>query len=512
LPGYWTRHVRKHDGSTRELCGGVGVASDNWGETWAEAEVGGAHSTVEAGESQWREGALVQGVPEGAEDGEIGMSLETPDEIGKLQKALYNKAKQEPKFRFYSLYDKVYRWDILVHAYRMCRAKNGAPGVDGITFENIDVAGVKEWLTLLQEEVRTGRYKSAPVRRVMIPKPGGVGERPRGIPTSRDRVVQMAAKLVLEPIFEAGFDEAAFGYRPGRDALQAVEEVHTNLRERHTEVVDGDLSKYFDTIPHVPLLECIRARISDGRMLHLIKMWLKAPVEETGKDGSKRLTGGKKATCGTPQGGVISPLLANIYMHRFIRAFRKHGLAEAYGAVLVNYADDFVVLCRAGAHAVRKRIAGWMNQIGLELNPKKTRVLRAWDSDFPFLGYVFGPRYTFGTNRQHLGVEPSQPAMKRFRENISKELRCGNQSPMRDVVKSLNDRIRGWGNYFCYGAVSQARKSLDKYVEERVRYFMRRRSKLLGRGRRAFTKDFIRDDLGVLSLDALRLVRSANAL
>ena len=268
------------------------------------------------------------------------MSLATPDKIRTLQRALYVKAKQEPTRRFHALYDKVWREDILAYAYARCRANGGAPGVDGVTFTRIDADGVERWLGELREEVRTGRYKPQPVRRVMIPKSSGVGQRPLGIPTIRDRVVQTAATLVIEPIFEADFDEAAYGYRPKRSALDAVQRVHQAIDEGHTDVVDADLSKYFDTIPHSALLRCVARRISDGKMLHLIKMWLKAPVEETDERGHRRMSGGKRATRGTPQGGVASPLLANIYMHRFIKAFRTYGLDRRYGAVLVTYADD----------------------------------------------------------------------------------------------------------------------------------------------------------------------------
>jgi RNA-directed DNA polymerase len=217
------------------------------------------------------------------------------------------KAKQEPTRRFHALYDKVWREDILAYAYARCRANGGAPGADGMTFTRIDADGVERWLDELREEVRTGRYTPQPVRRVMIPKSSGVGQRPLGIPTIRDRVVQTAATLVIEPIFEADFDEAAYGYRPKRSALDAVQRVHQAIDEGHTDVVDADLSKYFDTIPHSALLRCVARRISDGKMLHLIKTWLKAPVEETDERGHRRTSGGKRATRGTPQGGVATP-------------------------------------------------------------------------------------------------------------------------------------------------------------------------------------------------------------
>jgi len=237
------------------------------------------------------------------------MSLETPDKIRSLQRKLYCKAKAEPAFRFYVLYDKICREDILSHAYALARANAGAPGVDGITFEQIDSSGLEAWLAALRDELVTKTYRPDPVRRVMIPKPGG-GERPLGIPTIRDRVVQAAAKIVLEPIFEADFEDGAYGYRPRRNAVDAVKEVHRLMCRGYTDVVDADLSKYFDTIPHSDLLKSVARRIVDRNVLRLIKLWLRVPVEERGSDGNRRMSGGKSNKRGTPQGGVISPLLS----------------------------------------------------------------------------------------------------------------------------------------------------------------------------------------------------------
>jgi RNA-directed DNA polymerase len=234
------------------------------------------------------------------------VSLATPDGVRRLQRKLYVKAKQEPEFRFYLLYDKVCRDDILAHAYRLARAARGAAGVDGVRFEDIEAAGVEPWLAALGKELRERTYRPAPVRRVMIPKPGG-GERPLGIPTIRDRVVQTAAKLVLEPIFEADFEDSAYGYRPRRSAQDAVRAVHTALREGYTEVVDADLSKYFDTIPHHELLQSVARRVTDRHVLHLVKMWLTVPIEERDADGRRRMSGGKRSTRGTPQGGLLTP-------------------------------------------------------------------------------------------------------------------------------------------------------------------------------------------------------------
>src|SRR5947209_16302142 len=235
------------------------------------------------------------------------MSLTTPSKIRELQIKLYRKAKNEPGYCFYLLYGKMYREDILAHAYQLTRSNKGAPGVDGESFEAIESKGLGEWLTGIREELRSKTYQPQPVRRVLIPKPG-VGQRPLGIPTIRDRVVQTAAKLVIEPIFEADFDEAAYGYRPRRSAHEAIRIVHKALDDGRTEVVDADLSQYFDTIPHAALMTCLARRISDGRMLHVLKMWLKAPVAEPDERGAQRMSGGKRATRGTPQGGVVSPL------------------------------------------------------------------------------------------------------------------------------------------------------------------------------------------------------------
>jgi len=234
------------------------------------------------------------------------MSPVTPDKIRSLQRKLYCKAKAEPAFRFYVLYDKVCREDILLHAYKLARANAGAPGVDGVTFEQIEEQGLEAWLAGLREELVSKTYRPDPVRRVMIPKNGG-GERPLGIPTIRDRTVQTAAKLVLEPIFEADFEDNAYGYRPARGAADAVKDVYRHLSRGYTDVVDADLSRYFDSIPHDDLLKSVARRVADGSVLRLIKLWLKAPIEERDGNGKRRIVGGKRNKRGTPQGGVCKP-------------------------------------------------------------------------------------------------------------------------------------------------------------------------------------------------------------
>jgi len=274
------------------------------------------------------------------------MSLVTPESIRRLQRKLYLKAKAEPAFRFYVLYDKIWREDILAHAWALAKANGGAAGVDGMTFAEIEAAGMQEWLAGLREELRSRTYRPQPVRRTMIPKPGG-GERPLGIPTIRDRVTQTAAKLVVEPIFEADLDESAYGYRPRRGGADAIKEVHRLIRRGYTDVVDADLSKYFDTIPHRDLLQCVARRIVDRHVLRLIKLWLKAPVEERDGDGRRRMTGGKSSTCGTPQGGVISLSLLKTLSAAEILAFWA-SYSRSVKSVRVRSSVDGCSVCNSG--------------------------------------------------------------------------------------------------------------------------------------------------------------------
>src|SRR5450631_4286630 len=318
------------------------------------------------------------------------MNLATPDRIRSLQRKLYCKAKADPAFRFYSLYDKICRQDILEHAYALARANAGAAGVDGVTFAAIEASGLEKWLARLREELVTKTYRPAPVRRVMIPKPGG-GERPLGIPTIRDRVVQTAAKIVLEPIFEADLEPSAYGYRPKRSAQDAIRKVHKLVCQGYTDVVDADLSKYFDTIPHCELLQCVARRIVDREVLRLIKMWLQAPVEERDENGKRRLTGGKGRHCGTPQGGVASPLLANLYMNRLLKGWRNTKRGEQFRTRMVNYADDFVILSRGKAAEALDWTRQVVARLGLTLNEAKTSIKQARKDSFNFLGYTFGP-------------------------------------------------------------------------------------------------------------------------
>ena len=429
------------------------------------------------------------------------MSLETPEKIRMLQKKLYSKAKQEPAYRFYLLYDKIYREDILAHAYGLAKANAGACGVDGETFEGIESRGLERWLAGVRTELKDRTYKRQPVRRVMIPKPGG-GERPLGIPTIRDRVVQTATKLVIEPIFEADLEPDAYGYRPKRSAGEAIEKVHRLICDGYTDVVDADLSKYFDTIPHGELMQSVARRIVDRDVLHLIKMWLTVPVEERGEDGKSQWTGG--STSGTPQGGVISPLLANLYMNRFLKYWRISRRGEVYRASIVNYADDFVILSRGHAAEAMAWTRTVMTKLKLRLNESKTSIRNARKERFDFLGYTFGPHCFKRNGHWYLGASPSQRSVQRLKTKVRDLLQPRNVGCWDDVRDRLNRVLRGWHNYFHYGTVAATYWGLERYVYDCVRRFLRRRHKQSSRGTVRFPDHVVFGRLGVIRLRELR--------
>src|SRR5713101_1319519 len=431
------------------------------------------------------------------------MSLATPTTIRTLQRKLYRKAKAEPAFRFYLLYDKIYREDILCHAYAVARANAGASGVDGVSFAQIEALGLEAWLAGLREELVSKTYRPDPVRRVMIPKPDGGGERALGIPTIRDRVAQTAAKLVLEPIFEADFEDNAYGYRPARGAVDAVKEVHRLICRGYTDVVDADLSRYFDSIPHDALLQSVARRVVDRNVLRLIKMWLRAPIEERDADGTRRMSGGRGNTRGTPQGGVASPLLANIYMNRFLKHWRLTGCGDTFHAHVVSYADDFVILSRGRAAEALAWTKAVMTKLGLTLNEAKTSLRNARQERFDFLGYSFGAHLFEANGNWYLVARPSKKSVQRLKTRIGDLLVPSNIDPWPEVRGKLNRSLRGWSNYFGYGSRGKAFRSVDQYVFEQVRRFLVRRHKVQGRGNRRFTFDVIHRELGVLCLQRL---------
>jgi RNA-directed DNA polymerase len=415
------------------------------------------------------------------------MSLQTPIAIRTLQRKLYRKAKQEPDLRFYLRYDKIYREDVLRHAYELAKANKGAPGVDEQTFEAIESEGLEKWLEGIRKELRDKTYKPQPVRRVLIPKPGG-GERPLGIPTIRDRRVQTAAKLVLEPSFEADLEPEAYGYRPKRSAHDAIQKVHKLLCEGYTDVVDADLSKYFDTIPHTELLKSVARRIVDRNVLHLIKMWLKVPVEERDENGKRHITGGRNSRCGTPQGGIVSPMLANLYMNRFLKHWRITGRSKAFRAQVVTYADDFVILsCGHAAEALdwTRRV---MTRLGLTLNEARTSIKAARQESFHFLGYTFGPHRYKPDGHWYLGASPSKKSRQRLKQKVGDLLIPGNTGRWEEVRDRLNQILRGWSAYFSYGSRATAYREVNNYVSDRVRHFLKRRHKVQSRGTERYGK------------------------
>ena len=433
------------------------------------------------------------------------MSLTTPEKIRSLQRKLYVKAKAEPAFRFYLLYDKICREDILRHAYALARVNAGAPGVDGLTFAAIEAKGLGGWLAGLREELISKTYRPDPVRRVMIPKPNGESERPLGIPTIRDRVIQTAAKMVLEPIFEADFEDSAYGYRPARGAVGAVKEVHRLICRGYTDVVDADLSRYFDSIPHAELMKSVARRIVDRHVLRLIKLWLRAPIEERDDNGKRRIGGGKSNTRGTPQGGVASPLLANIYMNRFLKYWRLTNRGEAFRARVIAYADDFVILSRGFAAEALAWTKAVMSRLGLTLNEVKTSLRDARQERFDFLGYSFGPHRYKANGAWYLSASPSKKSMHRLKMNVAKLLVPGNTDPWPELRDRLNSYLLGWSHYFRLGTRRSAFCSIDRYVYERVRDFLARRHKVAGRGTKRFSLDVVYGELGLLRLERLPL-------
>jgi RNA-directed DNA polymerase len=435
------------------------------------------------------------------------MSLPKPlESVEKLQTSLQTKAKAEPAFRFYALWDKAYRKDVLLEAYQRCRANAGAPGVDRETFEAIETQGVERWLGTLREELISGNYVPRPLLRVWIPKSNG-GQRPLGIPTIRDRVAQMAVVLVISPIFETDLLPQQYGFRPGMDAKMALRRVYWHVTQHgRREVVDADLRDYFTSIPHGPLMRCLSRRIVDGRVLHVIRSWLTAPVVENIDGRTTQTAEARRRKRGTPQGGVISPLLANCYFRRFLLAWHGHGHQDELDAYVVNYADDLVICCRPGnAAAALARMSVLMTRLGLEVNTAKTQIARLPEESFDFLGYTVGRFFGKG-GRPYIGTRPSKKSVKSLLKRI--HARTSSQwyvDEPKNTVARISSMLRGWCGYFDQGPVMDIYELVRAYTDRRIRRWLMRRTGRRGVGFRQIPDEYLYETLGLYSVPRRRV-------
>lgn len=433
-------------------------------------------------------------------DGKLG-NLQIPERVQRLRTALHAKAKEEPEFRFYLLYDKVHRRDVLEHAYRSCKANKGAAGVDGERFEDIEAYGEERRLGELAERLRKKDYRPEAVKRVWIPKPNGK-LRPLGIPTISDRVVQTAVLLVLEPIIEADLPAEQYAYRAERGAQDAVQAVHRLLSRGHQHVIDADLSGYFDSIAHAELMKSVARRIVDRHVLHLIKQWLEAAVEEDDGHGHrKRTTTNRDSGRGTPQGAPISPLLSNLYMRRFILGWKRQGHERRYSAHIVNYADDFVICCKGHAEEAMAAMRKMMETLRLTVNDDKTHLCELPRERFDFLGYTFERCYSHKTGGAYLGTRPSKKSIKRMVDSISEETsRRRTCLEAETVVGRLNRKLTGWANYFSLGPVGKSYRAIDAHAKRRLRQWLCKKHKVPGKGEARYPDQYLREKLGLVNL------------
>jgi len=442
--------------------------------------------------------------------------LVTPEAIRTLQRKLYTKAKQEPAYRFYALYDKAWRADILMFAYRLVRANKGSPGVDGMNFEAIEQKiGIDTFLSELAQDLKHKTYHPSPVRRVMIPKADG-SQRPLGIPTIRDRVAQMAVKLIIEPIFEADFCPNSYGFRPKKSAHDAVDEIAEALHQGYTHVIDADLSTYFDSIPHAKLLAVVAERIVDSAILHIIKRWLKAPVIGEDEDGTKKHVGGGKANSkGTPQGGVISPLLANCYLHLLDRIWDRHQLRRKLQAHIVRYADDFVVLCRGKADAPLATVRHVLDRLDLTLNESKTRIVDARQESFTFLGFEIRVSKSWKSGKSYPHVCPAPKSLAKIKARIKQQTEGRlTPVPLDDIIRNMNASLRGWVGYFHYRNSSKVLDKVKTQAEERLRTHLMRRHKVKDRGTalKRFPRQTLYTRYGLYKVPTMAGWKTAHAL
>ena len=410
-------------------------------------------------------------------------NLITADKVRELQRKLYLRAKSQPNFRFYALYDKIYRMDVLEKAWQKVRANHGCAGVDGKTIEEIE-KGVEDCIKGIQEELKTGRYRPSPTKRVYIPKKNG-GQRPLSIPTVKDRVVQMSLKLIIEPIFEAGFEDNSYGYRPKRSAQQAVTEIRKYLNKGINKVIEADLEDCFGSIPHKEMLDMIARKIVDKRVMRLIKLLLKAGVMDREKEDKE----GKV----TPQGGGISPLLANIYLDQMDKGWEGE---KAY-ARIIRYADDIVIITKYNTERAYRKLQSLTEKLKLKLNEKKTKIVDIEKEGFNFLGYNFRKRLNRKGKRKIVYFCPTEEAEKGIRGKVKKITKTARPIKINQVIKELNPVIRGWVNYYRIGNASSKFGKIKWYVESRIRKFMRKRRNESGYGHREYSDKYLYEKLGL---------------